>query len=696
MRRAASTGRTSSRWDDLSAQQILQIGANIIDQYDSDGYPTRIVFANYASTPSKIVSGVEDIPYIANIRDRPAFISVGSGRWFEQPIVWNPHDVAGGGTPADSPTTFQISAHAVDPTSLSSFSITYNTTKYNGINYSATFAPPIVCEWDKGTSAFSPLQFNAGEGNGFYGFRLPTLIGEKGTPTGVNATGNETVQVIDTGVTLVGIVAADYPNRLKQAADLMPSLECYAGKVNFSGPSSGVEFDLSYMNGGTAVPYSAFITWFKGDGVKMYNTGITTDAAALANLNSTFVNTSTQKVMDKQGWYGVTRTDPRTRRWDPATAQYTYQYAPINVTNNTCDTFRAGSGIGYGTHDDAWDDAGLVGGYNSINSPQRGFQWAYWSENSVRATIQDPSQAALELRRFIHDPDGIVRRSMAGYTTDTTQGGTTDSSQVNSTYGLPLATRDFANNIQALTDSRPIILNRPFKSVAELGYVSRETPWQNLNFSFPESGDSALLDVFRVDEPPIASNGVIAGQVNLNTRNSVVLQALFSGTNIETTSTGIDSTSVIDVTAAQQLGDLLVARTSNTDTTVSKVPIASRAEVVGTWTNPAVTFNSTYVDPNYYFSGFSTDIGTITEWKGQKQALITRKRESAIRALVGAGSARTWNLLIDVVAQTGRFTPNAGSLDKFTVDGEKRYWLHVAIDRVTGVIIDKKLEPVNE
>ena len=52
--------------------------------------------------------------------------------------------------------------------------------------------------------------------------------------------------------------------------------------------------------------------------------------------------------------------------------------------------------------------------------------------------------------------------------------------------------------------------------------------------------------------------------------------------------------------------------------------------------------------------------------------------------------------MIDVVAQTGRMTPNAKTLNDFVVEGEKRYWLHVAIDRFTGQVIAQQLEPVYE
>ena len=73
------------------------------------------------------------------------------------------------------------------------------------------------------------------------------------------------------------------------------------------------------------------------------------------------------------------------------------------------------------------------------------------------------------------------------------------------------------------------------------------------------------------------------------------------------------------------------------------------------------------------------------------------QRESIARALGEVDQTRTWNLLIDVIAQSGRFAPNATSLaNGFVVNGEQRYWVHVAIDRFTGLVIDKQIEVVNE
>ncbi len=55
-------------------------------------------------------------------------------------------------------------------------------------------------------------------------------------------------------------------------------------------------------------------------------------------------------------------------------------------------------------------------------------------------------------------------------------------------------------------------------------------------------------------------------------------------------------------------------------------------------------------------------------------------------------NARTWNLLIDVVAQTGRISPSAKSLASFVVAGSRRQFVHVAIDRYTGEIVDQLVE----
>jgi len=67
-----------------------------------------------------------------------------------------------------------------------------------------------------------------------------------------------------------------------------------------------------------------------------------------------------------------------------------------------------------------------------------------------------------------------------------------------------------------------------------------------------------------------------------------------------------------------------------------------------------------------------------------------------MRAFSDAGQTRTWNLLIDLVAQSGGYPTGSNALSNFNVQGEQHYWVHVAIDRFTGQVIDKQIEVVNE
>ncbi len=74
-------------------------------------------------------------------------------------------------------------------------------------------------------------------------------------------------------------------------------------------------------------------------------------------------------------------------------------------------------------------------------------------------------------------------------------------------------------------------------------------------------------------------------------------------------------------------------------------------------------------------------------------------KQTIARALAEVGQARTWNLMIDVIAQTGQYAPGTTTLSdptKFIVQGEKRYWLHIALDRDDGTVLGTQLEEVTE
>ena len=76
------------------------------------------------------------------------------------------------------------------------------------------------------------------------------------------------------------------------------------------------------------------------------------------------------------------------------------------------------------------------------------------------------------------------------------------------------------------------------------------------------------------------------------------------------------------------------------------------------------------------------------------------QHESIVRALGEVGQTRTWNLLIDVVAQSGHFSTNSFSAgaspsgSQFIVGGQDRIWVSTAIDRFTGQVVDRQVEQV--
>jgi hypothetical protein len=197
-----------------------------------------------------------------------------------------------------------------------------------------------------------------------------------------------------------------------------------------------------------------------------------------------------------------------------------------------------------------------------------------------------------------------------------------------------------------------------------LGYASRDYPWRTLDFFSPASADAGLLDLFTMSQ---SDGPVAAGRINLNSRNATAISAVLSGgAKTDQAQTTISSAD------AKAIADAIVAGTT-------AQPLINRAGLVTNFRSPA----------DARFAALPA-LGL----SGTEDNQIKPQRESIVRTLADAGQTRTWNLMIDVVAQAGRFTPNAASLGQFVVEGERRYWLHVAIDRFTGEIIDQQLEPV--
>ena len=110
--------------------------------------------------------------------------------------------------------------------------------------------------------------------------------------------------------------------------------------------------------------------------------------------------------------------------------------------------------------------------------------------------------------------------------------------------------------------------------------------------------------------------------------------------------------------------------------------------------------NATSATPMRNKSELITHAGlptTILPTAANDNQAVKARREVVPRAMSSVSQTRVWNVLIDVVAQSGHYKPNANSLgNDFIVEGEQHYWVHVAIDRFTGQVIDKQIEVVNE
>ena len=328
------------------------------------------------------------------------------------------------------------------------------------------------------------------------------------------------------------------------------------------------------------------------------------------------------------------------------------------------------------------------------------------------------------------DPDGVIRLGDGGYA-DNAAG-----------YGLPelMVTPTFPDGTSSTTlssqltignsivysstfDSRPVVLNRPFQSVGELGYVFRGTPWRTLDFFSPQSGDAALLDVFSAYGPdpwsyaPVAyntSNTTIAavptpttlvmGRVNLNTGQQPVLAAILKGTwtigpsnQFATKPVPLTRNALMDGgsynSTADTIAQALTAWTGTTDL-VNEGPLRNRSELVGKYVSGSASMSGG--SNGALYSGFmgSSAVTTALAAMNPEVPDIKQQRESIVRALADVGTTRTWNLLIDLAVQTGHLSPNATKLQSFVVSGERHIWVSVAIDRVTGKVIQMQVEPV--
>ena len=116
---------------------------------------------------------------------------------------------------------------------------------------------------------------------------------------------------------------------------------------------------------------------------------------------------------------------------------------------------------------------------------------------------------------------------------------------------------------------------------------------------------------------------------------------------------------------------------------------------------------TSYVNGSLSYAGFSEDgygaasndlssIMTNNSLATDPELRVQRLRDATLRALSSSGQTRVWNLMIDLFVQTGRYPATATGFNDYMVDGQAHYWVHLAIDRLTGQLLDRRVETVKE
>ena len=686
---AAGSGLTETYVADVYPDyQIFRIGAGMIDQADEDSIPTEIrtTILSGLGSIEKSAYGTESIPYLARILFsfyRPDVAGrTRIGAWII-PEVWNPHRDADAAPPAGAsediyPTTFRI----VPIGGALQF-------RYDMRTIMNALVAPITT-----FRACNPVTDYVEYTRGATGrFRDPTLL----TPAFATAApGGDGVQVTGSGdkplsgfvgivagnivtqpdARISGVVSDNYTNNhFIEVSAVRPTLQLQVRD------SSGTWRPYFEWNGLTRSASSAGVP-----GTLRLPPVSLVPEPPLATTRQQAMNSNANRSVVTTGHMLV--TDPRTTRFSASNVNYHRMFVGY-LDQSPEDPNRR----------EAYHDTTNV---NNVPVGKQVFQWwgtsgsasilssiagrvSYgagvpgtpgWSVSRGTYTMAEnqPADAGPPFLAFNQsmpgnnqtrymDVDGVLRPADYYLTMNSV-------ANLYANPAIPYEIQPMDPNTGVLgtpvavsfskADAHPVVLNRPFLSVAETGNTFRDMPWKTLDLFTERSADSGILALFSVSDS--AANGISAARISPNTPHPAVLTSLLRGSLLNPKST---DTSRVDSDLAKALANAIVAATSTK-------PVMSASGLVADLAVPLGT-------------AFSADTQV---WKQQ--------REVVGRSLADVSSTGTWNLLIDLVVQAGSFPSNATSLDTFRVEGERRYWFNIAIDRSTGKIISSDPELVLE
>jgi hypothetical protein len=651
--------------------QIFRIGASIIAQYQSGNYPPVIEYTQSGSgtpwtkpwTAQWQATGIANLPYLNMFHILIGEDTSNSMESYMMFGLWNPHQQPAGSTP-NRPS---VRLHIMGSVSVandygSDIASNYQTP----FNYASPANLPYGYQQNINNAV---IQLSNSTGAGVNGFVDPHALvpNDVSGPLSTGTTAGLTWATLPSiqGTTYAGFRLPDLvidPNLTPPASTPSGALFEWQEVVYNFNPNvlQPFNFWLEYLSPSNVwVPYDYHAgindplhTWFtkdpsvygeymgKGTGVAQLQP---IDAPSTANIN----------YLTK---YCLETCDPRSLR---------FNYGQLETTNSTpawttylnSSIWSSASGANWAAYgrypgQNAQAVFSLVGGYAGVWAP------AGLCRNNNNPPQMNTTNPPGTYASYA-DPDGVLRVSDSGLFPVLTT--STYPQNGNGWQGDP-----FALSSTRKAD-RPIFLNRPFYSVGELGYVDRDDPWKTLDFFTANSGDAALLDLFTVSK---SDSNVVAGRINLNTQNQPSLYAVLNNTVSDAVGT-TPAPSTPNLSKPSQIATDMVAFTASGS---ANGPLVGKDQI-------ATKFVSNL---------------TTGDFSGSDEQYVKARREGVTRALADVGQTRTWNLMIDIVAQAGRYPPAATSLSQFVVEGERHYWLHVAIDRFTGQVIDQQLEAVTQ
>lgn len=644
---------------------ILTIGANLIAQSRADSYPVRIACGvNVAGTPTTMETvGMPRLPCLSSLAVCPVGVTQNSGgvNWFLIPNLWDPFrdtwDLTeanagnNGNGPLSTPgylrppvritvrgnvgfgATIASQSGSVDPTSVTTF-----LAASTGLNASlplasgdGTYGRDGLREaWRLGLSDISGTVTSITPTQLAPGPAWNRIVPPTGDPLAYR---NDNFVVFTLPV--AGSGAAGSIGK-RPVLILKPGSPGFQVSLDYQSPN-GQWYSYSFLQGNNATS-----TWITANPGLCLATSFSQYGQPAGYTAPTIVNSSapsTATLWSGAGAAGISALAqaPMFAKADPRSTRYNSVIGVVNLTNPPV----------------PFTSAGVIG---SIWPSQYAVAPPPMTIATTPCPTPTPSPTPTPTATPIPTPAVTPNPPNPATLGDNAPAGIF-ANPYNESYGAAESSNPW----------RPVMMNRPFRSVGEMSYAFRDQPFRTLSFFSANSPDAGLLDLFSVNDYSDPS-GMRGGVISLNSRQARALAGILTG----------------------------AIRREDTPRGNGAAPLPSPSPLESPPANSVATSLtlSTIASPLLNRAGLA---GLIENETGLGLTVPKTHRESIARALGETAQTRTWNLLIDVIAQAGRYPPNATSLTNgFVVSGEQRYWVHVAIDRFTGQVIDKQIEVVNE